>query len=100
MSIFKRLENHYKSKSYLTYHAANEHEQLLLFYPNYKSTKIYVIHKSDDSKWFDLGCLERGDDAHDLGFVEGVRYALNIMDMTDAGKNKELLERLLNILEK
>jgi len=50
MSIFKRLENHYKSKSYLTYHAANEHEQLLLFYPNYKSTKIYVIHKSDDSK--------------------------------------------------
>lgn len=40
------------------------------------------------------------DDAHDLGFVEGVRYALNIMDMTDAGKNKELLERLLNILEK
>ena len=62
MSIFKRLENHYKSKSYLTYHAANEHEQLLLFYPNYKSTKIYVIHKSDDSKWFDLGCLERGDD--------------------------------------
>jgi hypothetical protein len=23
----------------------------------------------------------------------------NIMDMTDAGKNKELLERLLNILE-
>ena len=61
MSIFKRLENHYKSKSYLTYHAANEHEQLLLFYPNYKSTKIYVIHKSDDSKWFDLGCLERGD---------------------------------------
>ena len=40
------------------------------------------------------------DDAHDLGFVEGIRYALNIMDMTDAGKNKELLERLLNILEK
>lgn len=40
------------------------------------------------------------DDAHDLGFVEGVRYALNIMDMTDAGKNKELLKRLLNILEK
>lgn len=39
------------------------------------------------------------DDAHDLGFVEGVRYALNIMDMTNAGKNKELLERLLNILE-
>ena len=39
-------------------------------------------------------------DAHDLGFVEGVRYALNIMDMTDTGKNKELLERLLNILEK
>ena len=39
------------------------------------------------------------DDAQDLGFVEGVRYALNIMDMTDAGKNKELLERLLNILE-
>ena len=35
-----------------------------------------------------------------LGFVEGVRYALNIMDMTDTGKNKELLERLLNILEK
>ena len=27
-------------------------------------------------------------------------YALNIMDMTDAGKNNELLERLLNILEK
>ena len=40
------------------------------------------------------------DDAHDLGFVEGVRYALNIMDMTDTGKNTELLERLLNILEK
>lgn len=40
------------------------------------------------------------DDAHDLGFVEGVRYALNIMDMTDTGKNKALLERLLNILEK
>lgn len=39
------------------------------------------------------------DDAHDLGFVEGVRYALNIMDMTNAGKNKELLERLLNILK-
>ena len=40
------------------------------------------------------------DDTHDLGFVEGVRYALNIMDMTDTGKNKALLERLLNILEK
>ena len=40
------------------------------------------------------------DDAHDSGFVEGVRYALNIMDMTDTGKNKALLERLLNILEK
>lgn len=39
------------------------------------------------------------DDAHNLGFVEGVRYALNIMDMTDTGKNKALLERLLNILE-
>ena len=57
MSIFKRLENHYKSKSYLTYHAANEHEQLLLFYPNYKSTKIYVIHKSDDSKWFKTAAI-------------------------------------------
>lgn len=42
------------------------------------------------------------DDAHDLGFVEGIRYALNIMDMTDTGKgkNKELLEQLLNILER
>lgn len=39
-------------------------------------------------------------DDYDLGFVEGVRYALNIMDMTDTGKNKALLERLLNILEK
>lgn len=39
-------------------------------------------------------------EASSLGFVEGVRYALNIMDMTDTGKNKELLERLLNILEK
>ena len=46
----------------LTIHAANEHEQLLLFYPNFKSTKIYVIHKSDDSKCFELGCLEKGDD--------------------------------------
>lgn len=36
MNTFKELENYYKSKSYLTYHAANEHEQLLLFYPNYK----------------------------------------------------------------
>lgn len=40
------------------------------------------------------------DDAHDLGFVEGIRYALNIMDMTDTGKNKALLERLLKFLEK
>lgn len=32
--------------------------------------------------------------------TKGVRYALNIMDMTDTGKNKALLERLLNILEK
>jgi tRNA G18 (ribose-2'-O)-methylase SpoU len=40
------------------------------------------------------------DDAHNLGFVEGMRYALCVMDMTDAGKNKALLERLLNILEK
>lgn len=112
MSIFKRLENHYKSKSYLTYHAANEHEQLLLFYPNYKSTKIYVIHKwvktykerkerliqlQEEEYELQANVI---DDAHALGFVEGVRYALNIMDMTDAGKNKELLERLLNILER
>ena len=77
MSIFKRLENHYKSKSYLTYHAANEHEQLLLFYPNYKSTKIYVIHKSDDSKWFDLGCLERGDDEKlGVSFYEDYRFTI------------------------
>ena len=72
MNTFKELENYYKSKSYLTYHAANEHEQLLLFYPNYKSTKIYVIHKSDDSKWFDLGCLEKGaDEKLSVPFYDG-----------------------------
>lgn len=89
MSIFKRLENHYKSKSYLTYHAANEHEQLLLFYPNYKSTKIYVIHKSDDSKWFDLGCLERGDDEKlGVSFYDGCDNNFNKMIAKMKGVDK------------
>ena len=89
MSIFKRLENHYKSKSYLTYHAANEHELLLFFYPNYKSTKIYVIHKSDDSKWFDLGCLERGDDEKlGVSFYDGCDNNFDIMIVKMKGVDK------------
>ncbi len=47
-----------------------------------------------------MNCKRMSLMTHTMGFVEGVRYALNIMDMTDTGKNKELLERLLNILEK
>ena len=72
MNTFKELENYYKSKNYMIYHAANEHEQLLLFYPNYKSSKIYVIHKSDDSKWVDLGCLEKdADEKLGVPFYDG-----------------------------
>ena len=98
MSIFKRLENHYKSKSYLTYHAANEHEQLLLFYPNYKSTKIYVIHKSDDSKWFDLGCLERGDDEKlGVSFYDGCDNNFNKMIAKMKGVDKAAEDYRLTI---
>ena len=46
--------------------------------------------------------IQLQEEEYDLGFVDGIRYALNIMDMTDTGKgkNKELLEQLLNILER
>ena len=63
----------------------------------YKEQKERLIQLQEEEYELQANVI---DDAHDLGFVEGVRYALNIMDMTDAGKNKELLERLLNILEK
>lgn len=63
----------------------------------YKERKERLIQLQEEECELQANVI---DDAHDLGFVEGVRYALNIMDMTDAGKNKELLERLLNILEK
>ena len=62
----------------------------------YKEQKERLIQLQEEEYELQANVI---DDAHDLGFVEGVRYALNIMDMTDAGKNKELLERLLNILE-
>ena len=62
----------------------------------YKERKERLIQLQEEEYELQANVI---DDAHDLGFVEGVRYALNIMDMTDAGKNKELLERLLNILE-
>lgn len=63
----------------------------------YKEQKERLIQLQEEEYELQANVI---DDAHDLGFVEGVRYALNIMDMTDAGKNKELLKRLLNILEK
>lgn len=63
---------------------------------NYKERKERLIQLQEEEYELQANVI---DDAHDLGFVEGVRYALNIMDMTDTGKNKELLERLLNILE-
>lgn len=62
----------------------------------YKERKERLIQLQEEEYELQANVI---DDAQDLGFVEGVRYALNIMDMTDAGKNKELLERLLNILE-
>ena len=62
----------------------------------YKERKERLIQLQEEEYELQANVI---DDAHDLGFVEGVRYALNIMDMTNAGKNKELLERLLNILE-
>lgn len=58
MNIFEKLEKHYKNEGYKTYRAANEHNQLLLFYPMLKSSKIYGIHKSDDDELIDLGCFE------------------------------------------
>ena len=89
MSIFKRLENHYKSKSYLTYHAANEHEQLLLFYPNNKCTEKSAIQSSDDSTWFDLGCLERGDDEKlGVSFYDGCDNNFNKMIAKMKGVDK------------
>lgn len=65
----------------------------------YKEQKERLIQLQEEEYELQANVI---DDAHDLGFVEGVRYALNIMDMTDAGKgkNKELLEQLLNILER
>lgn len=63
----------------------------------YKEQKERLIQLQEEEYELQANVI---DGAHDLGFVEGVRYALNIMDMTDAGKNKELLKRLLNILEK
>ena len=63
----------------------------------YKERKERLIQLQEEEYELQANVI---DDAHDLGFVEGVRYALNIMDMTDTGKNKEILELLLNILEK
>ena len=34
-----------------------------------------------------------------LGFVEGMRYALDVMDIAGKGDNKELIEKLLEIIE-
>ena len=99
MSIFKRLENYYKSKNYMTYHAANEHEQLLLFYPNYKSTKIYVIHKSDDSKWVDLGCLEKdADEKLGVPFYDGCDNKFDEMIAKRKGVDKAAEDYRFTIL--
>lgn len=35
-----------------------------------------------------------------LGFVEGMKFALDIMEMTGSGVNKDLIRKFLKILEK
>lgn len=52
----------------------------------YKERKERLIQLQEEEYELQANVI---DDAHDLGFVEGVRYALNIMDMTDTGKNAE-----------
>lgn len=37
--------------------------------------------------------------AQNLGFVQGIHFAYDIMEITESGKNRELLDKLLNILE-
>lgn len=36
--------------------------------------------------------------AVNMGFVEGVQFAIDVMDIADTGKNKELLQRFLEIM--
>lgn len=38
-------------------------------------------------------------DAQNLGFVQGMRYAMNIMNMVDNGENKDKLNKLIELLE-
>lgn len=37
--------------------------------------------------------------AQNLGFVQGIHFAYDIMEITESGKNRELLNQLLDILE-
>lgn len=38
-------------------------------------------------------------DAQNLGFVQGMRYAMNIMNMVDKGENRDKLNQLIELLE-
>ena len=38
-------------------------------------------------------------DSQNLGFVQGMKFALDIMTMSGEGKNKELLNKLIDALE-
>lgn len=66
------------------------------FVKTYKDRREHLTQLQEEE--FDT-LINTLDDAHNLGFIEGVQYALCVMDMPNTGKNKELLERLLNILE-
>lgn len=86
--IMINFQNDYESDNAQTY-----------WVKTYKERRERLIQLQEEEYELQANVI---DDAHDLGFVEGIRYALNIMDMTDTGKgkNKELLEQLLNILER
>lgn len=59
MNAIEKIKNHYEKVGNRTYYATNKHNQLLLFHPNLKRSKIYGLFIcNDDDDFINIGCLE------------------------------------------
>lgn len=58
MNVFENLEKYYEKAGNKTYYSVNGQNQLLLFHPNLKISKIYGIFTSNNDDLIHIGCIE------------------------------------------
>jgi len=61
-----------------------------------KKTSINLLSDFEGSMFESLHNMITA--AVNMGFIEGVQFAIDVMDIADTGKNKELLQRFLEIM--